>query len=396
MYKIEKEQTTKLLMDLVSIESPYFEEDNVMDYVYKWFQQYGIKAFIHEYHEAKVTGHKGKNIVVNLEGEKGGPVICLNGHLDTVKLCNGWTANPKGEIRGDKLYGVGALDMKSGCASTMIALKAFAENHKNFKGKIISTYVSVEEGPYGMGTNALIEEGYIKDVDFSIATEPSAGFTGNKFPNVCLGARGGYGLEIEFFGKSSHAATPELGVNAAEDAARVIGELKNVEYVEDPHLGKGAACVVALECDGGACSVPDYAKVKLFWHIVVGESEKTITQEIEKAIKRANVECRYKINFREAPSEGSKGFMPYTITGEEPMAKNFIETVEDVCEIKPSISYFQSIGDFNYLGSRLGAPTVIFGAAGSNFHGSDEYVELDSVVKTAEVIYTFLEKVLCL
>lgn len=395
MYKIEKDQTTKLLMDLVSIESPYFEEDKVMEYVYNWFKQNKIKAFVHEYHESKVTGFKGKNIVVNLEGKKDGPVICLNGHLDTVKLCNGWTTNPKGEIKGDRLYGVGVLDMKSGCAATMIALKAFVENHKDFKGKIISTYVSVEEGPYGMGTNALIEEGYIKDVDFSIVTEPSAGFTGNNFPDICLGARGGYGLEIEFFGISSHAATPEIGVNAAEAASKVVCELKNVEYVEDPHLGKGSACVVALECDGGACSVPDYAKIRLFWHIVVGESEKTITQEIEKAIKRANIECKYKINFREAPSEGSRGFMPYTITGEEPMAKEFIDTINEVCKTKPSISYFQSIGDFNYLGSRLGAPAVIFGAAGSNFHGSDEYAELDSVVKTAEVVYAFLEKVLC-
>ncbi|WP_326910197.1 M20 family metallopeptidase [Sedimentibacter sp. MB31-C6] len=395
MYKIEKDQTTKLLMDLVSIESPYFEEEKIMDFVYKWFQDNNIEAAVHEYHESKVTGFKGKNIIVKIEGKEDGPVICLNGHLDTVKLCNGWTVNPKGEIKDDKLYGVGALDMKSGCAATMIALKAFVENHKDFKGKIISTYVSVEEGPYGMGTNALIEEGYLKDVDFSIITEPSAGFSGNQFPDVCLGARGGYGLEIEFFGVSSHAATPEIGVNAAEAAAKVVGELKNVEYIEDPHLGKGTACVVALESDGGACSVPDYAKVRLFWHIVVGESEKTITDEIEKAIKRANIDCEYKINFREAPSEGSKGFMPYTITGEEPMSKDFIETIEEVCETKPSISYFQSIGDFNYLGSRLGAPAIIFGASGGNFHGSDEYAELDSVVKIAEVVYSFLEKVLC-
>jgi len=395
MYKIEKEQTTKLLMDLVSIESPYFEEDKVMEYVLKWFQKNNIDAFVHEYHEAKVTGFKGKNVVVILEGKEEGPVICMNGHLDTVKLCNGWTANSKGEIKDDRLYGVGALDMKSGCASTMIALKAFVENHKDFKGKIISTYVSVEEGPYGMGTNALIEEGYMKDVDFSIITEPSAAFTGNKFPNVCLGARGGYGLEIEFFGISSHAATPELGINAAEDAAKVIGELKNVEYIEDPHLGKGVACVVAVECDGGTCSVPDYAKVRLFWHIVLGESEETITKQIEKAIKRAKIECKYKINFREAPSEHSKGFIPYTITGEESMARDFMETIVDVCGIKPSVSYCQSIGDFNYLGSRLGAPAVIFGADGSNFHGKDEYAELDSVVKTAEVVYAFLEKILC-
>lgn len=395
MYYIDKEHTTRLLMDLVSIESPYFEEDDIMEYVYKWFKENNIDVFVHEYHESKVTGFKGKNLVINLEGEEDGPVICLNCHLDTVRICSGWTTNPKGEIKGDRLYGVGALDMKSGCAATMIALKAFVENHKDFKGKILSTFVSVEEGPYGMGTNALIEEGYIKDVDISIITEPSAGFTGNGFPDVCLGARGGYGLEIEFFGKSAHAATPEYGISAAEDAAKVISELKNVEYVEDPYLGTGDACVVAVECDGGACSVPDYAKVRLFWHIVVGENEETISKEIEKAIERANIRCNYKINFREAPSEDSKGFMPYTITGKEPLVKDFLETVEEVCETKPSISYFQSIGDFNYLGSRLNAPAIIFGAAGDNFHGSDEYAELDSVYKTAKVIYGYLEKMLC-
>lgn len=395
MYKIEKEQTTKLLMNLVNIDSPYFEEDKIIEYVHDWFAKNNIEASIHEYHESKVTDFKGKNIIVNIEGNNSGPVICLNGHLDTVILSNGWTTNPKGELRDDRLYGVGALDMKSGCAATMIALKAFTENHKDFNGKIIATYVSVEEGPYGMGTNALIEEGYLKDVDFSIVAEPSAGFNGNKFPDVCFGARGGYGLEIELFGKSAHAATPELGISAADAAAKVICELQNVDYIEDPHLGKGSACVVAVESDGGACSVPDYAKIRLFWHIVVGENEETITKEVIKAIERANIECSYKINFREAPSEGSRGFLPYTITGEDSMTKAFLGAIKKVCNTNPSISYFQSIGDFNYLGTRLGTPVVIFGAAGGNFHGNDEYVELDSVVKTAEVVYSFLEKVLC-
>lgn len=396
MHKIEKTNVINLLKDLVAIESPYFEEDNVMKYVYEWFTDNNIDAFLHEYHESKVTGFKGKNIVVTLEGKEDGPTICINGHLDTVRLTGGWTTDPKGEIKGDRLYGVGALDMKSGCAASMIALKAFVENHKdNFKGKILSTYVSVEEGPYGMGTNALIEEGYIKDIDYSIITEPSAGFTGNPFPDLCLGARGGYGLNIEFFGKAAHAATPSLGISAATDAAKVIIELENVDYIEDPHLGTGDAAVVGVECDGGACSIPDYAKVNLFWHIVVGEDETTIIKEIEKTIERANIQSEYKINFREAPSEDSRGFMPYTITGEDPLTQEFIKTVEDICGTKPTNSYFSSIGDFNYLGSRLNAPAIIFGAAGENFHSNDEYVELDTVYKTAKVIYSFLEKILC-
>ena len=97
------------------------------------------------------------------------------------------------------------------------------------------------------------------------------------------------------------------------------------------------------------------------------------------------------IKFREVPSEGSR-ILPYTITGEEPMTKTFMSAIEKVCNTKPSISYFQSIGDFNYLGTRLGAPAVIFGAAGGNFHGSDEYVELDSVVKLQKLFTLFLKR----
>lgn len=398
---ISKKETTELLKKLVSISSPYFSEDEIMDYVWQWFHERGMEAAVHEYHEPKVTGFHGKNVLFNLVGQEPGPHICLNGHLDTVMLCGGWSREPYGQVEkatesgeGDRLYGVGALDMKSGCAANMMALEAFFRNHKVFKGKISASFVSVEEGPCGIGTNALIEEGYLDGVDFSIITEPSAGFSGVPFPNLCLGARGGYGLEIELFGKSSHAALPQLGVSAAVDAAKVIAQLENVSYVRDPHLGTGTACVVAVECDGGACSVPDYGKIKLFWHIVEGESDASIHDQVEKAIKRAQIQCDYKINFREGPTDDSRGFMPYTVEETDPMVEEFMNSVESVCEKKPSISYFQSIGDFNYLGSRLGAPAVIFGAAGASFHGRDEYVELDTVVKTAQVVYDFLVRTL--
>lgn len=397
MYTIEKEKVTDLLKELVAINSPYFHEDEIMEYVYTWFEDNNMKPFLHEYHESKITDFKGKNIIVDLAGKEDGPTICINGHLDTVKLADGWTKDPNGEIEGDKLYGVGSLDMKSGCAASMIALKAFVDNHKdNFKGKILSTYVSVEEGPYGMGTNALIEEGYInEDIDYSIITEPSAGFTGNPFPDLCLGARGGYSLSVELTGKAAHGASPDLGISAAVVASKVVLELENVDYLEDPYLGTGDVAVIGVESIGGACSIPDKAKISIFWHIVVGEDESTITKEIEKAIERADIKCDYKIKFRDAPSEESKGFLPYTIDGEDPLTQEFIKTVKDVCGEKPTNSYFSSMGDFNYFGSRLEAPAIIFGAAGKDYHSDDEYVELETVYKTAQVLYSFLEKILC-
>lgn len=391
---IQKAEVTALLQQLTAIKSEYFHEDEIMAFARDWLCRQGLPAQLHEYHEAKVTGFHGKNVVAVIDGGKPGPVICLNGHLDTVQLCGGWTRAPYGELDGDRLYGVGALDMKSGCAALMVTAARFAAAHKTFAGKIKLALVSDEEGPYGLGTNALIEDGYLSDVDFSIITEPSAGFDGKPFPDVCLGARGGYGLEIRFYGKSAHAANPEKGHSALLDAAKVAQALEQVDYIEDPHLGKGTCCVVGISADGGACSVPDFAVLRLFWHIVVGENPDTIVREIEKAVQRAGIAGRYEICFREAPSEGSRGFMPYTVPQDEPMTVSLLDSIRKVTGKEPTISYFASIGDFNYLGTRLGAPAIIFGADGENYHSSDEYVLLDSVHQTAEAVYDFLEKTL--
>lgn len=395
MYEINREDTVKLLSNLVAIESTYFEEDEIINYVNNWFISNNMKPTIHEYFDSKVTKFHGKNVISELKGDREGPTICLNGHLDTVNLCEGWVKNPKGEIDGNKLYGRGALDMKSGCAAILMAVKAFNENNKSFAGKILTTLVSDEEGPYGLGTNALIEDGLLDDVDVSIIAEPSAGFTDQEFPTLCLGARGGYGLSVEFFGKSAHAANPELGINAITNASKFVSEIENIDYLEDDFLGPGNACVISIEGDGGACSIPDYSKVTLFWHIVVGENTDTIIAQIDEAIKRGNVTGEYKITFRPSPSEGSKGFMPYKVDKESKVVKDFIKSIKSVSGKEPNISPFASIGDFDYLGTRLGnVPALVFGAAGKNYHGANEYVEIDSVVDTAKVVYDYLVRAL--
>lgn len=86
-------------------------------------------------------------------------------------------------------------------------------------------------------------------------------------------------------GRSPSPPSPEKGCSALVDAAKVVTELERIEYVEDPHLGKGSYCVVERHADGGACSVPDYAVIKLFRHIVQGEGPDTIVRGIDEAIQ---------------------------------------------------------------------------------------------------------------
>ena len=396
----DRKTTEELLRQLVSIPSPYFHEDEVMDFVLGWLQERGLPARLHTFYEGRETHFHGKNVAGCLDSGKPGPVIYLNGHLDTVGLCEGWTRPPyEGVVEDGKMYGVGALDMTGGAAAILLALAAFAKDFAStFCGRIIYHFVSDEEGPYGLGTVFAIADdldGIRSGADLAIIAEPSSGFTGANHPCLCLGARGGYNYTITLHGRAAHAADPQKGINAVTEAARVMTELEKIEPVCDEKLGPAALCVIDLKTKPAACSVPEYAQIEVFAHCVRGESPETMRAQAEEAIRRAGIQSRWEISFRQPPvDEGGfdGGFLPYVTDENDPYIRKLEDSVEAVCGRRASRAYFQSIGDFNSVGGLLGIPTVLMGPAGENFHSADEYVELADVMDVADILYDFLSK----
>jgi len=400
--RISREMFITLLRRLVQIESPYFHEDDVMAFVNDWLNERGVPAEIHTFYEGKETKFHGKNVVGVMDSGKPGPVIYLGGHLDTVSLCSGWTKPPfEGVVEGDYMYGVGTLDMKAGCAAIMLVLEKFAKEYfepGKFKGKLVYHLVSDEEGPYGLGTVFIINDQihYIaEEADFAIICEPSAGFTGVPHPCICLGAKGGYNYTVKVRGKSAHAATPRLGINAMVDAAVIVSELEKIPLMQDEKLGESTPCVIRMHGGGAACSVPDYAEVEIFHHTVRGETMTTLRERVDKAIEASNVRSRTEVVFRQSPAEGfDGGFDAYCIDENHPMLNILKESIVNVCGSPANIAYFQSIGDFNHIGGKLRIPTVLFGPDGENFHSSDERVRLSSAIEVVDCISAFVSAVL--
>ena len=91
---INRERVIELLSQLVEIHSPYLRENEIMDFTYNWFKRRDLPAEYHAYQEKKVLNYKGKNVVGSLKGKGKGPKILLNGHMDTVEICGGWTKDP--------------------------------------------------------------------------------------------------------------------------------------------------------------------------------------------------------------------------------------------------------------------------------------------------------------
>ena len=392
---INEKKVIELLSQLVKIKSEYLDEEEIMTFVHEYLKESQLDSKIQAYKEKEILDYDGKNVIGTLEGKSEGPVIYLNGHLDTVHLTKGWRTNPLEPVIEDgKMYGLGTLDMKSGVVAIILALQEFNKNYKDFKGKILYSFVSDEEGPFGLGTDAVINSGFTDDANIAIITEPSSGFSDIPFPCLALGARGGFSYTVEFFGKAAHGANPEQGVSAILSASKFALGIKTVKLEDDQELGPGSNCILEINGGGATCSVADYAYVKVFRHINTKENREHIVNEIEETIKKASIPCGYKISFRKAPSDSTDGFLPYVFKKSDDFVEEFIESIVAVSGKQPTLNHFSSIGDFNYVGSRLKIPTLVFGPNGKNYHSPDEYVLIDSIVKTSEVLYDFFKKLL--
>ncbi len=55
------------------------------------------------------------------------------------------------------------------------------------------------------------------------------------------------------------------------------------------------------------------------------------------------------------------------------------------------MTYGKSVGDFNYFGTYLGKPTLVYGPIGGNWHASDEWVSVESMRRVKRAYVEFLK-----
>ena len=123
------------------------------------------------------------NLAGTSRGSGGGRSILLTGHIDVVPPGerSHWRYEPfAGAREGDGIYGRGAVDMKGGVASMLLAAEILKELNIPLSGDVLFATV-VDEEIGGMGTLALADRGYRADA--GILTEP----TGNRISPLCHG-----------------------------------------------------------------------------------------------------------------------------------------------------------------------------------------------------------------
>ncbi len=330
------------------------------------------------------------NLVAILKGSGGGKSIILNGHIDVVPEGNrkDWTDDPfSGIVKDGKMYGRGTTDMKGGNVSLLMALEALVKNNVKLKGDVIFQSV-IEEESGGAGTLAAVLRGY--QADGAIIPEP----TDLKFFPY---QQGSLWFRLTIKGKSAHGGTRYEGISSLDLAFDVIEKIKQLEKERNELLQEEplyASIPIPIPINIGVChsgnwpsSVPDVTVLEGRYGVSPHETMENAMSMMEQKIKQLNDAHEW---FKEKPVEldwfGAR-WLPNKLELNHPLLQTLTENYIIVENKLPKIEAAPWGTDGGILSSLAQTPTIVFGPGTTKkAHDSNEYIEIEKMVKAAEII----------
>lgn len=218
----------------------------------------------------------GDSLVVPVSRGTGGPRIALVGHLDVVRTEH--DLPPR--IEGDRLYGAGAADMKSGlCLMLDLCLH---DRDALARADVTLVFYAREEGPYlenELGP-VLDADPDLRGVELAVCLEPSD----NK---LSLGATGSIHAAVTFTGRTAHSARPWQGENAIHKAGTLLTDLDRLaarEVLVDGLRYRTVTSATLASGGRGRNVVPDTFELNLNHRFAPDQSVEEAQREIEALV----------------------------------------------------------------------------------------------------------------
>ena len=372
-----REEVISLLDQLVRIESvtPWLiktgsGEKEIAEFMGAWLTKEGLEVTLEEVSPGR------PNMLARLKGAGTGPTLCINAHSDTVGFENWADVALSPWIEGDRMYGLGVVDDKAGCAAAMLALRDLARSGVVLNGDVLLACVADEEST-STGSEHLAKH---HTMDAAIIIEPSV------LPVVVTEHQGFGWIEITVFGKASHGCAPEEGIDAIVHMAEVIMRLDALSestWAAHPDARNGATVFHTSTITGGTdfATYPSRAVLGIEIGTQPGETLSDRVKDIEKifaeiTIKRPNFRAEIAIKLERDPFVGS---------GREPLLAALNKATQEVMGKDISDQGWNAWTDAAIL-QASGVPTVLIGPRGGNLHSPNEWVEISAVEELVEVL----------
>jgi succinyl-diaminopimelate desuccinylase len=343
------------------------------------------------------VGHGIVNLVARVHGRGAGRRIILNGHLDTYPVNESlpWTVDPLGgTVRGGRLYGRGAADMKGGIAASMTALAELAKLRQHWNGEVVLTLAGDEETMGELGAQWLIA-----NVPHATGDAVIIGDAGSPLV-LRFGEKGFLWLQLETSGKPSHGAHVHLGINALDRLRHALDELCSLSAL--PFVAPGAVtrAIEAAKPLSEPLSGDGEARVLNSITVNVGSIAGGTSMNLVPAAARAGVDIRLPAGVTVAHIEQAIAARLGAIEGVRWNALRRVEpsvtdpaseivavtaaAAHDVLGRPPAINMRVGGSDARIF-RRMGIPTVVYGPTPFNMAGADENVLVEELETVARV-----------
>ncbi len=335
-----------------------------------------------------------RNLVSRTPGAGGGRSLLLSGHVDTVPPGRApWKhGGPfSAAVRGGRLYGRGSWDMKGGLVAQFAVAAALARGGVRLRGDLVCESIVDEEFGGGGGTLAGRLRGDTADA--------CAVAEGTNY-EVIRATRGGAVFDVvcEAGDPMGYFSREEV-VSPAVAMGRVLGWVdgwvarrKRVERSGGPYADfpdPAPVQVLAVEANtfdrDVPWSVPMLARARLYFQFLPGEDVERVLREVESSLHEFAQADAF---FRRWPLRFERVLDP-PLHGHEaeaghPWTACLYGAARGVVGDAARVGASQWPCDA-FIHQRFGMPTLLFGPKGAGSHNANEYVELPSVLRTAEV-----------
>jgi succinyl-diaminopimelate desuccinylase len=345
------------LLALTRIPSPIGEEAELCDHVQKRLSASLGSEAITRFHDS---------LIVHAAVHPGAPRIALVGHLDTVRTQH--DGPPR--VDGNRLYGAGAADMKSGLAIMIELVERL--DLKTLPCDLTLIFYEREEGPFEENRLGPILDTHpdLHTLDLAVCLEPSDN-------EMQLGAMGSIHATLTFQGRTAHSARPWQGENALYKAAAFLQELERRE----PHDVEIDGCVfrevmTPTLLQGGRARnvVPGEAELNVNYRFAPGRTPEQAFAELCDLVRD---KCKI-----QATDLSPAGYPHATNPYVQHLATCGVSGVRSK-QAWTDVARFDSIG---VAGVNLGPGTA------AQAHQPNEYTELDRLIEGYAIFQRFFDR----
>jgi len=339
-----------------------------------------------------------ENLLARLDGDlpldRGGRILLLDAHQDTVPV-EGMTIEPfRPERRGGRLYGRGACDDKGGLAAILAAVARLAAARPLAMPTIlVACTVNEEYGFSGAkrlvdlwtGTNFSAPSFLVfpRRPDAAVVLEPTG-------LDVVVAHKGVVRWQCRAQGRAAHSAQPEAGQNAIYLMARAVTALERLAAAlpggpAHPLCGPATLSVGTIHGGTSVNTVPDRCTIEIDYRLPPGQEPEVARRGV---IASLAAEPNLALGLEHLPAYMQGPPLSDEVNG--PLADRLgavVTAVAGSCR-RTGVPYATNAAFY----AAAGVPSVVFGPGSiRQAHTADEWILLDELDHAAEILYRFCQ-----